>query len=147
MTLDLHHPINILELKAVCLALLTFSKKVYNADILVQTDNMATKAYFNHQGGIRFKDVMEETIFLFQWAEAHLQSIKAGHLPGLDNLEADGLNRRDIIEEEWGLHPEVFNMLVRRFGQPELDLFTSRKNTKMTIFFSRAQGTNAVHIP
>lgn len=151
MSSDLCNPINRLELKVVHLALLTFSKQVLDAHILVQTDNMATKTCINCQGGTRSKGMMKETTLLFQWVEIHLQSIKAEHLPRLDNLEADWLSRRDVIEE-WGLHPEVFNVLVRRFGQSKLDLFASQENAKTPAFFSRArdslaQGTNALHIP
>ncbi|XP_070582571.1 uncharacterized protein [Erythrolamprus reginae] len=43
--------INLLELRAVFLALQHFTLLVQNKHVLVLTDNVATKAYLNHQGG------------------------------------------------------------------------------------------------
>lgn len=63
------------------------------------------KDYINCQGTTRSKGMMKETIFLFQWMEAHLQSIKAEHMPRLDNLEADWITRRDVIKGEMGSSP------------------------------------------
>lgn len=92
---------------------------------------------------------MMEATLLFQWAGSHLQSIKAEHLPGVDNLEADWLSHRKVHKGEWSLHPEVFELLTQAFSQPEVALFASQENAQVPAFLSQtlnplALGTNVL---
>lgn len=48
---------------------------------------------------------MKEATLLFLWAEDHLGSIRAEHLPGVANQEADWFSRQNIIEGDRSLHP------------------------------------------
>ncbi|XP_063805109.1 uncharacterized protein LOC134983324 [Pseudophryne corroboree] len=45
--------------------------------------------------------------------------------------EADYLSRQDMHPEEWCLHLQVFEMVVRRWGLPQVDLMASRNNHQL----------------
>lgn len=47
-------PINVLELRAICLALLPFHSQVHKKHVLVQTDNISAKTYREVLGPSRF---------------------------------------------------------------------------------------------
>lgn len=74
------------------------------------------------------------------------------HLAGMNNQEADWLSCRNIVEGDWSLHLQVFDQIVRSFGRPEINLFTSRENAQVPAFLSRtpdplALETNARLLP
>ena len=54
---ELH--INALELKAVLLAIQTFTKEIEHQHILVRTDNVTVKAYINHVGGLTLQSSIQ----------------------------------------------------------------------------------------
>ncbi|XP_013912125.1 PREDICTED: dystrophin-like, partial [Thamnophis sirtalis] len=66
-----------------------------NKHILVLTDNTATKAYINRQGGTHSRSLMQEAEQLGLWAERHLLSIRAEH-----NSEMANRVIRKMLEEE-----------------------------------------------
>uniref|UniRef100_A0A672Q0F6 Tripartite motif-containing protein 16-like n=1 Tax=Sinocyclocheilus grahami TaxID=75366 RepID=A0A672Q0F6_SINGR len=53
-----------------------------------------------------------------------LQSLRAVHIPGLLNRTADELSRA-MLPGEWRLHPQTVQLIWRRFGAAQVDLFTS----------------------
>lgn len=65
---------------------------------------------------------------------------------GLDNVQVDWLSHCRLREAEWHLNPLVFKEIQRRFGVPEVDLFTSATNAQLPRFFSCGQqeGTEVV---
>lgn len=65
-------PINVLELRAIWLALLQFRGHIVHHSVLVRTDNISAKAYFNNQGSSRLSAPQKEAMKLLQWAESHL---------------------------------------------------------------------------
>ncbi|XP_013907147.1 PREDICTED: uncharacterized protein LOC106537516 [Thamnophis sirtalis] len=125
------HSINWLELRAARLALRKFASLVRGAHVLLMTDNVATKAHINRQGGTRSKALMLEAEALGRWAERHLASLSADHISGVSNREADWLSRQRIDHSEWRLHPDLFQQIVRRFGKPQVDLFATHSNTQL----------------
>jgi hypothetical protein len=60
--------INVLEMRAVTLALKHFGPQLEGKRILIATDNTTVLAYINHQGGTRSQSLMEETEQLFHVA-------------------------------------------------------------------------------
>lgn len=144
--------INRLELRAIRLALIHFEDSIQWHHILIQTDNTTAKAFINRQGGTKSRGLMREASSLLQWAEVHLSSIKAEHLPGVLNLEADWLSRRTVDEGEWSLHPQVFHLITSVLGNPAIDLFASPENHQVPAFLSRnpshlALGVDALSFP
>lgn len=75
-------PINVLELRAIRLALLHFSSQVFHLSVLVCMDNVSVKAYLNNQGGSRSIALQKEANRLLKWAESHLISIRADQRSG-----------------------------------------------------------------
>ncbi|XP_013917310.1 PREDICTED: uncharacterized protein LOC106545317, partial [Thamnophis sirtalis] len=104
--------INLLELRAARLALRHFHRSIRRRHNLLMTDNVATKAHINCQGGTRSKQLMAETEALGRWAECHLESIHSDHISGIDNTRVDWLSRTTINPAEWQLDSALFRCLT-----------------------------------
>lgn len=104
--------INLLEVRAIRLALEHFVPFLAGKHTLARSDNTSIVAQVNHQGGTR---------------SARL--LMAMQLPGDQNPVADFLSRHKPLPGEWQLHPEVVNQFWRRFGQAEVDLFASEESS------------------
>ncbi|CAJ0956315.1 unnamed protein product [Ranitomeya imitator] len=55
---------------------------------------------------------------------------RALHIKGKENVAADFLSRNVLKQGEWSLNEDIFNLVVRRWGQPVVDLFATRNNRK-----------------
>ena len=116
---ELH--INFQELKAVLLVLKSFQHMVQGKVVLVATDNCAG-------GRCNLKHVV----------------LKARHIPDRLNVIADKLSRQgQIIQMEWSLHQEVFNLLCQTWHCPQVDMFATRYNCKLTKYVSPVPDPNA----
>ncbi|XP_077111651.1 uncharacterized protein LOC143767303 [Ranitomeya variabilis] len=104
--------------------------------VRVFSDNRVTVAYINHQGGTRSKSLMCVADRLFHLAEQHLLSLTALHIRGAENTTADFLSRNTLRQGEWSLNGSIFNLIVERWGQPEVDLFATKENRKVAQFCS-----------
>ncbi len=133
--------INCLELLAVWLALRRFRTLLHEKHILVRSDNTATVAYINHQGGLRSRRMSQLARHLLLWSQKHLRSLRAVHIPGELNRAADELSRQHALPGEWRLHPEVLQLIWRRFGDAQVDLFASPDTSHCQLFFSLSEGT------
>ena len=129
--------INILELKAVLLALKEFRTLVSGRVVMVATDNTTVLAYINKQGGMRSGDLCALLWRLLSWCDQNAVVLKARHIPGRLNVVADKLSRLgQIIQTEWSLHPEVFKDICQSWHTPQVDLFATRFNNKLPQFVS-----------
>ena len=92
--------INTLEPRAVLLA----------HHVLVRTENTTVVAYINHQGGLRSYrlNLMARELL---WAQGHLASLHAAHLPAILNVAVDMLPREGPPPWDWSLHPQVVQHL------------------------------------
>ncbi len=133
--------INCLELLAVWLALRRFRTLLHEKHILVRSDNTATVAYINHQGGLRSRRMSQLARHLLLWSQKHLRSLRAVHVSGELNRAADELSRQHALPGEWRLHPEVLQLSWRRFGDAQVDLFASPDTSHCQLFFSLSEGT------
>ncbi len=88
---QLHWHINCLELLAVHLALNCLKRHLRGKHVLVRTDNTATAAYINRQGGLRSRRMSQFARHLLLWSPKHLRSLRAIHIPGLLNRAANEL--------------------------------------------------------
>ncbi len=57
------------------------------------------------------------------------------------NRAADELSRQHALPGEWRLHPEVLQLIWRRFGDAQVDLFASPDTSHCQLFFSLSEGT------
>ncbi|KAL0152512.1 hypothetical protein M9458_052235 [Cirrhinus mrigala] len=133
-----------LELLAVFLALRRFRRMVHE---LVRTDNMATVAYINHQGGLRSRCMSQLPRHLLLWSLKWLKSLRAVHIPGELNRAADALSCQLTLPGEWRLHPQVVQLIWSRFGEAQIDLFASPESAYCQLFYSLTEaplGTDAL---
>ncbi len=137
---QLHWHINCLELLAVHLALNRLKRRLRGEHVLVRTDNTATVAYINRQGGLRSRRMSQLARHLLLWSRKHLRSLRAIHIPGLLNRTADELSRA-AHPGEWRLHPQTVQLIWRRFGLAQVDLFASLETTHCQLFYSLTDGT------
>lgn len=119
--------------------------------VLIHTD-VTAKDHVNRQGRTRSKTLMQEALHIGRWAEAHLSSLHADHITGKENLQADFLSRTMVKPSEWQLHPDLFQDICHRFGQPQVDLFASPANAQLPRFFTRypspgAENMDALRCP
>ncbi len=137
---QLHWHINCLELLAVHLALNRLKRRSRGEHVLVRTDNTATGAYINRQGGLRSRRMSQLARHLLLWSRKHLRSLRAIHIPGLLNRTADELSRA-ALPGEWRLHPQTVQLIWRRFGLAQVDLFASLETSHCQLFYSLTDGT------
>ena len=129
--------INFLELKAVLLALKRFQQLVQGKVVLIATDNTTVVAYINKEGGMRSGSLCALLWRLLCWCNLRQIVLKARHIPGRLNVIADKLSRQgQVIQTEWSLHQEIFDILCRTWHYPQVDMFATRYNCKLVQFVS-----------
>ena len=105
--------INLLELKAVILALRHFQEKCHQKQVLVASDNSTVVAYINKQGGTHSAELCTLIYIMWRlltWCNKQEITIRACHVPGSLNVIADGLSRRNQIQHtEWSLSDLLTN--------------------------------------
>ncbi len=138
---QLHWHINCLELLAVRLALGRLKGPLHGKHVLIRTDNTATVAYINRQGGLRSRRMWQLARHLLLWSQKHLRSLRAIHIPGMLNRAADELSRQPALPGEWRLHPQVVQLIWGLFGAAQVDLYASPDSTHCQLFYSLTEGT------
>ncbi len=133
--------VNCLELLAVWLALCRFIVLLHDKHALVRTDNTVTVAYINNQGGLHSRRMSQLALHLLLWSQKHLRSLRTVHIPGELNRAADELSRQPALPGEWRLHPEVVQLIWRRFGDAQVDLSASPDTSHCQLFYSLSEGT------
>ncbi|KAL0183722.1 hypothetical protein M9458_019418, partial [Cirrhinus mrigala] len=131
--------INCLELLAVLLALRRFLPMLRHKHVLVRMDNTVTVAYINHQGGLRSRRMPQLACHLLLWSQTRLKSLGAVHIPGELNRAADQLSRQPTHPGEWRLHPQTVQLIWSRFGEAQIDLFTSPESSHCQLYYSLSE--------
>ena len=110
--------INLLEMKALFLALQAFQEDVAGHHVTAMCDNSTVVAYINKQGGTVSRPLCLLTSRLLRWTESFDVHLEARYLPGESNVLADVLSRRgQVVGTEWSLHPRVARALLRTLWQ------------------------------
>ena len=137
--------INLLEMKALFLALQAFQEDVAGHHVTAMCDNSTVVAYVNKQGGTVSRPLCLLTSRLLRWTESFDVHLEAGYLPGESNVLADVLSRRrQVVGTEWSLHPQVARALLRTWGNPSIDLFATCLNAKLPLYISLVPDPQAV---
>ncbi|KAL0149293.1 hypothetical protein M9458_055331 [Cirrhinus mrigala] len=131
--------INCLELLAVLLVLHRFLPMLRHKHVLVRTDNTATVAYINHQGGLRSRRMSQLAHHLLLWRQTWLKSLRAVNVPGELNRAADQLSRQPTHPGEWRLHPQTVQLIWSRFGEAQIDLFASLESSHCQLYYSLSE--------
>ena len=134
---QLQEHINILEMRAVLLALKHFQEVIQGQSLLVATDNTTVVAYLQNQGGTHSRSLYllcRDILLLCN----HLNTpLVVRHVPGKQNLVADALSRSCVpVNTEWELHPSVFQQIIHRWDRPLIDLFATSLNHKLETYVS-----------
>ena len=126
--------INLLEMKALFLALQAFQEDVAGHHVTAMCDNSMVVAYVNKQGGTVSRPLCLLTSRLLRWTESFDVHLEARYLPGESNVLADVLSLRgQVVGTEWSLHPQVARALLRTWGNPSIDLFATCLNAKLPL--------------
>lgn len=139
--------INFLELLAAFFGLKIFASKLSNCQILLSIDNTNAISYVNRMGGVRFLHLHKLTRDIWAFCEKRNIYIYASYISSRDNEIADAESRRLHPDTEWELSNRAFESIVNNFGNPEIDLFATRLNTKCHKYVSwhRDPGACAVN--
>ena len=137
--------INLLEMKALFLALQAFQEDVAGHHVTAMCDNSTVVAYVNKQGGTVSRPLCLLTSRLLRWTESFDVHLEARYLPDESNVLADVLSRRgQVVGTEWSLHPQVARALLRAWGNPSIDLFATCLNAKLPLYCSLVPDPQAV---
>ena len=129
--------INILEFKAVSLALRHFKDKCQDQTVLVAIDNSTVVAYINKQGGTHSAQMCALLWRIMTWCHHFHITLKARHIPECLNVMADLLFRsKQVQSTEWSLHPQVFKQICQKWFTPHVDLFATHLNHKLPLYVS-----------
>jgi hypothetical protein len=146
---DREKHINVLELKAVLLALKHFLPFLSHKVVLLLCDNTTAVAYLRRQGGTHSFELC-----LLSWKILHLCHqngilLQVRHIPSKKNVLADALTRSKPLLTEWTLNRSIFEKILLLVPTLSIDLFATRNNTQLPIFLSpfpdhRARGVDAL---
>ena len=129
--------INVLELKAVLLALKGFQEHLQGQSVLICSDNSTVVSYLNKEGGTHSIEMCALIWRILAFTNSRRIQIRARHVPGSLNVIADSLSRRDkVIQTEWSLHQQIFNQICKVWHTPMVDLFATHLNYKLSIYVS-----------
>lgn len=137
--------INLLELRAIKLALMHFVQEVRGRAVALFTDNTTALAYLANQGGVHSPSLNSEAQHILSWAETHAVILRPRFIQGINNVLADALSRRDqVLSTEWTLNSEVCRQLWKLWGYPTIDLFATRANCRLGNFVSPYEDPQAI---
>ncbi|CAJ0944686.1 unnamed protein product [Ranitomeya imitator] len=109
---------------------------IHGTNVRIYSDNSTAVAYLNRQGGTKSGSLMTIAANIFQLAEAHLTSLTALHIKGVENIRADYLSRNELRQGEWTLNKSIFRRITEAWGIPQIDLFATRDNRQVQRFAS-----------
>jgi hypothetical protein len=112
--------------------------------VKVELDNKTAVPLINKQGTVRSRLLHSLAVDLLTWCQTRRIQLRAVYLPGWKNVLADKLSRpNQVLTTEWSLRESVVKWLFQTWGQPHLDLFASRENSKLPIYVSPVRDPQA----
>ena len=137
--------INCLELLAGSLAVQCFTKNLAKAQVLLLMDNVTAVTYINKMGGTHSPILSLLAKNLWDWCLSQNILIKAQYIPRIQNEQADRESRIFLDSSDWKLNPAIFNLIYRRWGPLNIDLFASRLTFQLDQYVSWRPDPSAVH--
>ena len=139
--------INVLELKAILLALKSFVKTSHN-HIKIMSDNTTAIHCINKMGTSNSMECHHEVLKIWEWEiiyKNHLLS--AAHIPGKLNTVADKESRSNHIDIEWMLQSKFLNLALEHLCfKSEIDLFATNINTQFGKYAAFRADPGAMYI-
>jgi hypothetical protein len=142
--------INYLELLAIWYTVQALYHNEHDIHIEIQSDNTTAISYINDFGGMTSVKMDRLAYDIWMWCLERAICLSAIHIPGVDNT-ADFYSRNFSDETEWMIKQDVFDRLCMQFFHPDIDLFASRLNFRLSKFVSwfpepGASFVNAFHM-
>lgn len=128
--------INYLELLAVLFGLKSFAGNLTHCDILLRVDNTTAISYVNRMGGVQYEHLNSVAKDIWDWCEERQIFIFASYIKSSLNVEADSESRKVNLDTEWELNANSYQHIKNIFGEPDVDLFASRVNSKCSRYIS-----------
>ena len=137
--------INVLETKAILLAIQSLGSQVQGQHVRVLSDSTTAVTYVNKMGGTKSTKCNELAKEIWAHCIDRNAWISCQHIPGVDNI-ADRPSRKFNDDIEWQLRNDVFQNICRTWDTPEIDLFASRTNHKLKTYCSWKKDPDATFI-
>ena len=138
--------INALEILAIHYGLKSLCREIQNEGLKILSDNTTAVAYLCNGGGTRSTICNDITKNIWNWCETQNVWIMVGHIPGIDNVDADYESRHFSENTEWKLNPIIFQNICEQFGFPDIDLFASKNNFQINPYVSWGPDPNATYV-
>ena len=110
--------INCLELEAAKLGLQALRAKEKDVHIHLQLDNVTAVTFLNNMGGTHSKPCNKVARDIWLWCMRRNIWLTATHIPGIQNTTADKFSQKFQDRTQWQLKPNVFTLLIKRWGKP-----------------------------
>ena len=132
---DLH--INLLELGAIRLALVSFRDLLPSSGVIIRLkcDSMVALGVLQAQSSPSTAMMAEYRLLREVLAELHVE-LRHEYVPSALNVWADRLSR-EVDSTDWSLAPAAFLRLDAQYGPHSVDLFATELNTRCIRFYSK----------
>jgi len=131
--------INVLEMKAVLLALKEWAPLLRGHTVALLADNKTVVAYLTKEGGTRSGNLMTVTRQIFGLLDRWNVTLRPAYLKGIANTAADALSRGTEVKE-WCLHPRHVKRIQQHHGRLDWDLFAEEGAALAPQYFSITRG-------
>jgi hypothetical protein len=98
---------------------------------LWRVDNTAALAHVQKEGGLKGRDLLEETERILLLLHQCQLRIMPAFIPSEENLQADTASRFQLLPD-WHLDPLIFGMILSLWGPPQINLFASLQLAQTT---------------
>ena len=144
--------INILELKAVHLAILTFAKIPNSSEDTCPDGQQNSFELPGKDGGTHNKDPLGLSKQIWDYLHSKKITTTAEYLPVHLNVTADWESHDFQDKSDWKLSPEVLAKICQKLGTPSIDLFASQMSHQLPVYMAwkpdpGSQATNAMYQP
>ena len=138
--------INVLELKAILLALKSFVKTSHKY-IKITSDNITATHCSNKMRTFYSTECHHQVLKTWQWAIIHENHLSAAHIPGKLNTVGDKESRSNHIDSEWMLQSKALNQALEHLCfKPEMDIFATNINTQFCKYAAFRRDAGAIYI-
>lgn len=129
--------INLLELRAVRLALCHFQHLLQGRTVGVMADSTTDLAYLWHQGGTHSSGLNVEAQRTLHWVQERSISLRTQFISESRNIVANSFSRKSqVLSTEWTLHQEVCRALWRLWNMVLVSLFATSQNFRIPAYVS-----------
>ena len=141
--------INVLEIRAIRLALVEFEDIIQEKRVGIMADNTSALSYLLNEGGTHSPMLNLEAQAILEWTEERGILLLPQFVRGKNNVVADSLSRPNtVINTEWMLKQEEVQKLCK-IWPATVDLFATNLNYRLPNYYSpsrdpMALGTDAL---